>query len=379
MLSTLPSFQKHFGIDSGSDAGEIRNFVSLVGIGDTVGAALSFFVNDRLGRLWSYRLYIFIWTIGQFLAIFAPNLAALYASRIITGIGLGGLIVICPVAIVEIAPAEIRGILTSWYVVAMGFAHGVSSFCVYGVYTNPHLQDTKLQFQIVWAAPVIFMGLCVAASFFLSESPRWLFLKDRQEDAVQSLVNLRGLPPTHPRVQQELHEIYEYLDRENAAHGGSAQAASHWSIIKETFTVPANLRRVQQILILYSLPQLSGASAVSSYFVPVLKIIGVRGDASHKIFLTGMYTISKFFFAIIASFFFIDALGRRRSLFIGIACQMLSDVYVGTYIKVQKDHGVPKSASQAALAAIFIQAFGFSVGECYHLLSVDSNRAKDYF
>lgn len=121
-MGSLPAFQKHFGIDSGTDAKAIRNFVSLVGVGDFIGAALSFFINDRVGRLWSYRIYILVWMLGQFLAIFAPNLAALYAARIICGLGIGALLVTCPVSIVEIAPAEIRGLLTSWFTVAMGLA-----------------------------------------------------------------------------------------------------------------------------------------------------------------------------------------------------------------------------------------------------------------
>lgn len=113
MIATLPSFQKHFNISSGTDASKIQYYVSLVGLGDCIGAAGSFWLNDRLGRLWSYRLYIGIWMLGNILQIAAPNVAALYAARIICGTGIGGLIVIGPIALVEIAPAEIRGILTS--------------------------------------------------------------------------------------------------------------------------------------------------------------------------------------------------------------------------------------------------------------------------
>lgn len=329
-----------------------------------IGAVGSFWINDRIGRLWSFRLYVLIWMVGQIMQILAPNAAVLYAARVICGCGIGASLVNCPIALVELAPSEIRGMLTSWYTVMMGLAHGVSTFCVYGTYLDKSLKGSRMQYQIVWIAPIIFMGLCVIASFFLSESPRWLFLMDRPEEAAKTLVSLRGLPIDHPRVRRELLEIREQIQQERSFHAEGKSTASFKSILRETFTVPANLRRVQQSLILYSLPQLSGASSISSYLIPILKIVGIASGTKKNLFLSGMYTISKFFFALIASFLFVDALGRRKSLFVGVTCQMLADLYVGIYVKYSQEGPVPLAASQGAIAAIFIQAFGYSVGKC---------------
>jgi hypothetical protein len=58
VVPSLPGFQQHFKINSGTNASEIRNFVSIIYLGYTVGCILSFFINDRVGRLWSFRLYI---------------------------------------------------------------------------------------------------------------------------------------------------------------------------------------------------------------------------------------------------------------------------------------------------------------------------------
>ncbi|KAK1764922.1 hypothetical protein QBC33DRAFT_571914 [Phialemonium atrogriseum] len=68
--------------------------------------------------------------------------AALYASRIITGLGIGAFTVTGPMSIVEIAPTEIRGLLAAWFGVAMILALVCSTFCVYGVYL--HLAADKL-------------------------------------------------------------------------------------------------------------------------------------------------------------------------------------------------------------------------------------------
>ena len=87
------------------------------------------------------------------------------------------------------------------------------------------------------------------------------------------------------------------------------------------------------------------------------------GDKGENIFLSGMYGLSKLFFTLISSFFFIDALGRRKSLLVGVAIQGLSHIYIGVFIKKTQDGPVTTESSEAAIAALFIHAFGYAVGE----------------
>lgn len=237
-----------------------------------------------------------------------------------------------------------------------------AALCVYGI--ELHMGASRLQYQVVWFSPCIFMFLWIVASFFLCESPRWLLLVGRDQEAVETLVKLRRLPSDHPRVQEELQAIRESLPSgadslESDGHSPSQIV----SIAKETFTKQSNLRRVQQVIIMYALPQFSGGNSVTNYFIPILEIVGLAGDSSRDLFLNGMYTLAKFFFSLFASFFFIDTLGRRNSLFIGVTLQMISDLYLAVYIKVQQDSGASQAASEAALAAIFVHALGYSVGK----------------
>lgn len=359
VVPTLAGFQRHFGF-SNSDADQLRYFVSIVYLGAGVGALLSFFINDRIGRLWSWRLYMTVWIIGQLVATSAPGLTGLYAARVISGLGIGPLTVTGTMSIVEIAPAEIRGLLAVWFSVAMTLSSVCAVFCVYGVYM--HLDESRLQYQIVWFSPCVFFAILIIGSFFLTESPRWLWLAGRHDEAIVTLVKIRGLPEDHPRVRTELREIQEAIQKETEAFGGSR---SHFlGVLRETFTVPANLRRLQQTLISYALAQLSGANSVTSYFVPVLKLLGKAGGTSHSLFLTGMYSMSKLFFTLIASFFFVDALGRRGSLYVGAGLQMVSDIYLGVYLKYKQEGTASDAASQGALAWIFLHAFGYAVGKC---------------
>ena len=189
-------------------------------------------------------------------------------------------------------------------------------------------------------------------------------LVGRRDEAIKTLIKLRGLPATHPRVQLEIQNI------ENSINKGFSGDNSHHrydssliGVVKETFLVPSNLRRVSQTLMSYALAQLSGANSITSYFVPILTIMGLGdGGTTRSLFLSGMYSTSKLGFCLIASFFFIDVLGRRKSLFIGISLQMISDIYISVYIKYKQEGTASLASSQGALAFLFIHAFGYATG-----------------
>lgn len=358
VVPSLPGFEAEFGLSSGTNANEKANFISFVYIGAGIGAALSFLTNDRIGRLWSFRLYMLVWVIGQIIATFSMgHLGTLYAARIVSGLGIGALTVSGPMAIVEIAPTEIRGLLAVWFSVAMLLSLTVSVFTVYGVYLN--VAAGRLQYQIVFFAPCVMAAILVMVSFLAYESPRWLFIAGKDDDACETLVSLRGLPIENPRVSSELASIKAQVEKEHETFGRNP---SLLVVCREAFLVPSNLRRVQQCLISFGLAQLSGANSVTSYLTTILSLLGLGGGTSKSLFLSGMYSMAKFFYTLIASFFFIDALGRRRSLFTGITIQMLSDIYLGVYIKYKQVGDVAESASQAAVAAIFIHGFGYAVG-----------------
>lgn len=280
------------------------------------------------------------------------------AARIISGIGIGSLSVVSPMALVEIAPKEIRGLLTSWYTVSMGLALTISNFSVLGIYKN--VPDSKLQYQITPIAIIILVFICIISSFFVSESPRWLLLVGQRENAIAALSKLRGLPAEDSRILTELADIQSSIISTNGDVEGKA---SFWSVVKETFTVSSNLRRLQQVLVSYALAQLSGANSVTSYFITIMEMLDSTQGTAHNMFLSGMYGFSKLCFSLLASFFFIDILGRRRSLFIGIGGQMLSHLYIGVFLKYKQQGEVTPAATGFAVAALYIHAFGYAIGE----------------
>ncbi|ATY65906.1 General substrate transporter [Cordyceps militaris] len=356
LMASLPGFQEHFGIKSGANANDIRNFISIVYVGFGVGSGLTLFINDRLGRIRSYRLYALVYCIGSLVTIFAPDVRVLYAGRVVQGLGLGPLTVNGPLSIVEISPPQIRGLLTSWFSIAMGAGLIGANFCTLACFR--HVPVGKLQFQIVMLVPVVYIAACMVGTLFIEESPRWLFLVDRRQEAIAGLARVRGLPADDPRLQREVADIEDNINKSVEAVGGSGS----WTIAKETFTSASNLRRVQQSLLTYTFAQLSGANLITSYFVPIMAIVGISGGTDQSMFLSGMYAVSKLIYLLVATFFLVDAFGRRRSLFLGAGVQLATHLYLAIYLRFSQKGLATEAASKVAVAALFVHAFGYSVG-----------------
>jgi sugar porter (SP) family MFS transporter len=331
----------------------------LVNLGAGIGAFLSFFLNDRLGRVQTLRVYQALYAAGSLVSCFSyGNLGALYFGRILAGLGIGACTVVGPMAIAELAPRTTRGLMTLWFNVCMLSGQMTGIFVVYGC--NVHIAPSKvLQYQVPWFVQVFVPALAIALSFFIVESPRFLAIRNRPQEALAALIRLRGLPEDHPYLQQEYREIVAQIHDEALQFRGQGFA----SVAKETFGVRANLRRVQLTLVAYILAQLSGANSITNYLPTIFGLIGVKGTGA-KLYSTGFYGLAKLLCCVAASLFFVDVLGRRTSLLAGIAIQMACHAYLAGYLRVytSNGHSVSKGASDAAIAAIYIHALGWAIG-----------------
>ncbi|OAA59911.1 General substrate transporter [Niveomyces insectorum RCEF 264] len=367
-ITQLGSFEREFGITATS--GAASNIVSFVNLTGSVGALLSFLLNDRLGRRWSLRLYNVIVIVGQLISTFAyGKLGVLYLGRLVSGLGIGALTVSGPMSIVEVAPPVTRGLMTLMFSVAMLLCQSVGVFVVYGC--NHNISAARnLQWQTPFFAQCLVPVLAIVLSFCVSESPRWLCLRGRTEEAYEALAYIRGLrgsgrvggngagdgDPHH--LVAEFASISLPIQRELDEYGKDSLVAT----LREAFTVRTNLRRVQLTIVAYILAQMSGANSVTNYLPTIFGYVGVS-TSDTKLYSSGLYAVTKFACCLIASVFFVDAVGRRKSLFIGITIQMLSHTYLGSYLYevAHRQDGVNKSASNTAIAAIYIHALGWAI------------------
>lgn len=361
-ITQLKAFQSEFGITPTKNPDQVSNIVSFVNLTAGIGALASFFLNDRLGRLWSFRLYMVIYIIGNLIETFSyGSLPALYVGRLVVGVGIGCLTVTCPMSIVEIAPSATRGLMTLWFNVCMLSSQMIGVFVVYGCNVNI-TPKSQLQWQVPFFVQTFVPAVGLAMSFFLYESPRWLAIRGRQDEALAALTNLRGLAPDHPHLETEWRQICDQIARETAEYADSGA----WSIIRETLCKRSNLRRVQLTITVYILAQMSGANAVTNYLPEIFGIIGVKGTNT-KIYSSGLYAFAKMICCVAASLFLVDVIGRRKSMLIGITVQMFCHSYLAGYLNVltRNENAVSKGSSNFAIGAIFIHAFGWAIGKPY--------------
>jgi MFS family permease len=256
---TLPAFKADFGLNKSLWVGNATglanrtaNITSFGVLGAAFGAIIAYFLNDKVGRLWSYRIAVLVWASGNLMQVFSSGIFGfLLFSRIWAGLGAGGLTVISPLFLSEIAPTKSRGMVTSMYMVVLLSFLSLGFFINYGV--SKHMAQSRAQWQIVQMIPLIPMGFCVLASFLLPESPRWLASRGRREDCIAALARLRGMSLDDPALMGE----YERTELEANALIEMSKTSMP-QIAKECFTDPNLRSRYFLAVALHTIAQWTG-------------------------------------------------------------------------------------------------------------------------
>ncbi|KAL1343353.1 hypothetical protein HN51_029754 [Arachis hypogaea] len=187
-----------FGYDTGVISGallyikddfeEVRNsnflqetIVSMAIAGAILGAAAGGWINDAYGRKKATLIADVIFGSGAIGMAAAPNHYVLILGRFLVGLGVGVASVTAPVYIAEASPSEIRGSLVSTNVLMITGGQFLS-YIVNLAFTR--VPGTWRWMLGVSAVPAIVQFTLM---LFLPESPRWLFTKNRKNEAVDVL------------------------------------------------------------------------------------------------------------------------------------------------------------------------------------------------
>jgi MFS family permease len=118
------------------------------------------------------------------------SLAAFYVARVISGIGVGMATVIIPMYSAEMAPKNIRGTLGSMF--QFFFTLGVMTSYWIDYAVEKHVPVSTRQWQIPVGLQLVPGAILGFGMLMTKESTRWLVKKGRHEEALQSLVWVRG-------------------------------------------------------------------------------------------------------------------------------------------------------------------------------------------
>jgi len=163
---------------------QVEILVGSLNVCSLIGSLASGKTSDWIGRRYTIMVAAATFLIGAILMGLAPSFPFLMAGRVVAGIGVGYSLMISPVYVAELSPALTRGFLTSLpeVFISVGILLGyVSNYAFAGL---PNGINWRLMLGLA-ALPAIAVALGVLG---MPESPRWLVVKGRFEEAKQVLI-----------------------------------------------------------------------------------------------------------------------------------------------------------------------------------------------
>ena len=296
----VPFIKNYFALAGTGGDWKLGLAVSCLGWGALGGNALAGFLSDAFGRKKILMLTAVLFTVSALMSATTTNFSIFVLSRVLGGIAVGGAILIAPVYIAEIAPSALRGSLVSFnqLMIVIGIsASFFSNYFLLGLGDN--CWRWMLGVEAIPAALYFFL------LFFVPESPRWLFGKGREDQALKIFTKVAG--PEH--AAEELRSI-----RQNAAeHVAGVGAGALFS---------RRMRFVMLIaLTIAFFQQITGINAVFYYLPTIFTQAGGGTNAAFKqAVIVGLVNLGMTFVAIK----WIDRLGRKPLLVIGAAGMAIS-------------------------------------------------------
>ncbi len=270
-------------------------------IGCVIGGSICGYVSQRLGRKRGLVLAAVLFTISavgsampEIMNFFgASTISAFIFYRIVGGIGVGIASMLSPMYIAEIAPAKYRGTLVSANQFAIVFGMLVVYFVNYTISLNGDANWlNEIGWRYMFASETIPAFIFLVMLYFVPESPRYLIMKSREEEAESVLNKIVGTI----KAPQLMADIKESLKEKNApwlTFGGLI------------ITIGVLLSVFQQFV---------GINVVLYYAAEIFRNLGSStGDALYQTIIVGAINL---IFTVLA-IFTVDKFGRKPLMIIG--------------------------------------------------------------
>jgi len=315
-----------FGYDSGAVNGTQEGLrqafgLSDAGLGFTVGSLLigcflGAFLAGRLADLFGRRNVMMVtavlFTIGALIQGFAHDHSSFVIARLMGGMAVGAASVLSPAYISEVAPASVRGRLTTlqqiMIIIGLTIAFVVNYFLAQSAGESTASYWTGIEawrwMYLMQAVPAV---IFLVALFFIPESPRYLVSKGRDEKALQVLTSLYGSDVARAKLD-EIRATYaeDHRPRLSDIKGNGLLG------IRPIVWAGIMLAVFQQLV---------GINVIFYYGETLWKLAGVSEEAAlQRNILSGVVSIA----ACIVTIMVIDKIGRKPLLLIGSAGMAVS-------------------------------------------------------
>ena len=312
--------------------------VSSVLIGAVIGAATNGILADIFGRKKIIIATALIFITGSILCGLAPNIYVLILSRILVGLAVGIVNFVVPLYLSEVSPKQLRGTLVSLYQWAI-----TAGILFFYVINEDFEQDVYSWRWMLFAG--VFPGLILLIGMmFLSDTPRWLVSKNRDDEAKKVF---RKIEPDID-VDEEIRQIKETLKPEKDTVDKKFRFKK-WMIMP--FIVGIGIMFAQIC---------TGINTIIYYAPTIFKIAGFDSNLNAIYATTGIGVVN--FLMTVVAIFFTDRLGRKPLLYFGLSGVMLSLLALGCAF--QFEHVLGANLKWVAVGSLvsYIVCFAFSLG-----------------
>ncbi|HEV2324569.1 MAG TPA: MFS transporter [Terracidiphilus sp.] len=362
---------------SGLTAGQLSVIVAAVLLGSVLSTLFAGILADAMGRKRLMILSGLAFVVSIPIIALSHGYAPLFFGRLLQGMSAGLVGVVVPLYLAECLSASSRGKGTAVFQWLLTL--GIVVAAVVGIYYSYRVEAVaeaagaaalfafkdQAWRRIFWVS-LPPGALFVLGSFFVTESPRWLFRRGRGQQARAAL--LRSRTP-----QQAALEIEEMEAASRAAQVQvSSGAAVKDSLLRRKYVIPFLLACV----ILFC-NTATGVNSIIGYNAGILIQSGLSDLHAHWGYV--IFTIVNFVVTSIGMML-VDRKGRRFLLILGTAGAALSLLSVGTlFLRTEHFTVDGRNAVQAMVGSNQQLNFHFDPATAARLLAAQSkgNRSID--
>ncbi|KAF1953111.1 MFS transporter [Byssothecium circinans] len=315
--------------------------------------------SQKFGRkmgLWSATIVNFVAT-G--IMIGTTSVGALYFARFLLGISVGWFLTFSQVYVHEVAPAHLRGIAFAVYQTQLSIGSVVGAAVDYATHTMPDKRAYQIPLAMFYITPTIQFILL----FFLPETPRWLTVQKRDEEAELALRRLRNNNIAETEFQAELSEIREGTRKQ--MEGGKANFMDIWK--------GTSRRRTLLSIAVICFHAGTGSSWVVYYTTYYLEKAKVPDPFGYSILTTCCGIIGVLF-----SFFYVRKVDRRDIMFWGcLGCGLFQVLPAIAWTAAPNT----QAAANAVVASVALFKFAYTTMGPYSWLiggEYPNNRERGY-
>ncbi|WP_114953173.1 sugar porter family MFS transporter [Sphingosinicella terrae] len=275
-------------------------------IGCFIGAFLAGRLADLMGRRNVMMLAALLFLIGALVQGFASSQIVFVIARILGGMAVGAASVLSPAYISEVAPASIRGRMTTvqqiMIITGLTAAFVVNYFlaAAAGESTATHWAGLEA-WRWMYLMQALPAAVFLVALLFIPESPRYLVSKGRDAQASKVLTSLFGQQVAGAKLE-EIRASF---------------AEDHRPRLSDLLRPGGGIRPIVWAgLLLAVFQQLVGINVIFYYGATLWQLSGFTEDQSLQInIVSGLVSIAACFVTI----YYVDRIGRKPLLLIGSA------------------------------------------------------------